>query len=256
MQQPLATRDRASGTFVQELERHGGDRRARGRDAGFAVPQPRHHDGRAATRSRARTSRTRSPGGKPALDAGIESLPRQRPFLANTEGLMRELQPGVARAAHRRAGARERARRPASRCCRRRRRSTAAWSRCCRSCRRSPTTRSSRAASSTRPSSSSRCGPTLDYLAPDADRLQLPDAVVPQHLLAAERGRPQRHLAAVHHRHHAAGPEQRGRPVVGAGQRPDGGQPPAHQPVPEHRGAGPAARVRVGQRAVPGRPAP
>jgi virulence factor Mce-like protein len=34
-------------------------------------------------------------GGKPALDAGIESLPRQRPFLANTEGLMRELQPGV-----------------------------------------------------------------------------------------------------------------------------------------------------------------
>jgi phospholipid/cholesterol/gamma-HCH transport system substrate-binding protein len=34
-------------------------------------------------------------GGKPALDAGIESLPRQRPFLANTEGLMRELRPGI-----------------------------------------------------------------------------------------------------------------------------------------------------------------
>jgi hypothetical protein len=33
--------------------------------------------------------------GKPALDAGIESLPRQRPFLANTEGLMRDLRPGV-----------------------------------------------------------------------------------------------------------------------------------------------------------------
>lgn len=33
--------------------------------------------------------------GKPALDAGIESLPNQRPFLNNTEGLMRELQPGV-----------------------------------------------------------------------------------------------------------------------------------------------------------------
>ena len=32
---------------------------------------------------------------KPALDAGIESLPRQRPFLANTTGLMRELQPGA-----------------------------------------------------------------------------------------------------------------------------------------------------------------
>ena len=34
-------------------------------------------------------------GGKPALDAGIESFPRQRPFLANTEGLMRELRPGI-----------------------------------------------------------------------------------------------------------------------------------------------------------------
>ena len=34
-------------------------------------------------------------GGKPALDAGIESLPRQRPFLANAEGLMRELRPGA-----------------------------------------------------------------------------------------------------------------------------------------------------------------
>src|SRR4051812_32931963 len=32
---------------------------------------------------------------KPALDAGIEGMPRQRPFLANTEGLMRELQPGA-----------------------------------------------------------------------------------------------------------------------------------------------------------------
>lgn len=34
-------------------------------------------------------------GGKPALDAGIENLPLQRPFLANTEALMRELQPGA-----------------------------------------------------------------------------------------------------------------------------------------------------------------
>lgn len=33
--------------------------------------------------------------GKPALDAGIENLPRQRPFLANSEALARELQPGV-----------------------------------------------------------------------------------------------------------------------------------------------------------------
>jgi virulence factor Mce-like protein len=34
-------------------------------------------------------------GGRPALDAAIRSFPIQRPFLANTEGLFRELRPGV-----------------------------------------------------------------------------------------------------------------------------------------------------------------
>jgi phospholipid/cholesterol/gamma-HCH transport system substrate-binding protein len=34
--------------------------------------------------------------GKPALDEAIKDFPQQRPFLANTEGLMRELRPGVA----------------------------------------------------------------------------------------------------------------------------------------------------------------
>jgi ABC-type transporter Mla subunit MlaD len=33
--------------------------------------------------------------GKPALDEAIRDFPRQRPFLANSEGLMRELRPGV-----------------------------------------------------------------------------------------------------------------------------------------------------------------
>ena len=49
-----------------------------------------------------------------------------------------------------------------------------------------------------------------------ADDLQLRRALVPQHRLAAVRGRPERHLAALHHHRHAAGPEQRGRPVLGA----------------------------------------
>jgi phospholipid/cholesterol/gamma-HCH transport system substrate-binding protein len=35
-------------------------------------------------------------GGVPALDTAIETLPVQRPFLRNTEGLFRELQPGAA----------------------------------------------------------------------------------------------------------------------------------------------------------------
>ncbi len=34
-------------------------------------------------------------GGKPALDAGIENLPKQRPFLADTQGLMHDLRPGA-----------------------------------------------------------------------------------------------------------------------------------------------------------------
>ena len=63
-------------------------------------------------------------------------------------------------------------------------------------------------------------------------------------------GDKQRHLAAVHHHRHAAGPEQRGRPVLGARRRPDGRQPPAHQPVPEHGLAGPAEGVRGRQRAL------
>src|SRR3712207_5385999 len=33
--------------------------------------------------------------GRPALDAAIRSFPVQRPFLRNTEGLFRELRPGV-----------------------------------------------------------------------------------------------------------------------------------------------------------------
>ena len=33
--------------------------------------------------------------GSPTLDAGIRGFPRQRPFLANTEGLFRELRPGT-----------------------------------------------------------------------------------------------------------------------------------------------------------------
>ena len=179
-------------------------------------------------------------GGKPALDAGIESLPRQRPFLANTEGLMRELQPGV-RAL--RTAAPELA---------------SALGTGIEVLPKTPPLNQRLESllqelktfaddplvprgiqDTTELVDSLR--PTLDYLAPDADGLQLPDAVVPQHLVAAERGRPQRHLAAVHHRDHPAGAQQRGRPLRGARQRPDGVQPPAHQPVPEHRGAGPAA---------------
>ena len=70
-----------------------------------------------------------------------------------------------------------------------------------------------------------RPSPTLKPIArlrhAGADHLQLHDAVVPQHREPPVRGRHERHLAALHHRRHAAGPEQRGRPVERARQRPD-----------------------------------
>jgi phospholipid/cholesterol/gamma-HCH transport system substrate-binding protein len=80
--------------------------------------------------------------------------------------------------------------------------------------------------------------------APDAhagpDCLQLRRALVPQRQLPAERGRRERDLAAIRPDHHAAGPEQRDRPLLGAVQRRRSrpGQLitklPAHEPVPEH----------------------
>ena len=188
-------------------------------------------------------------GGVPALDTAIRTLPIQRPFLRNTEGLFRELQPGAA------------------------------------ALRRYAPTIADALVEGTRtlprtPPFNRRLASLLDELQvfaedpqvrqglqathrhapvaqPDAgvhhtgpDRLQLPDAVVPQRLVAAERRRPQRHVAALHHRRHAAGPEQRGRPGVRARERADRGEPPPHQPVSEHGRARPAARVRGGQRAV------
>ena len=60
--------------------------------------------------------------------------------------------------------------------------------------------------------------PTLAASRP-ARRLQLHRRCCSATSPAAVRGRRQRHLAAVHHHRHPAGPEQRGRPVLGAGQR-------------------------------------
>ena len=127
-----------------------------------------------------------------------------------------------------------------------------ARARCSTSCRRSPRTRWCRAGS-TRPTehAAHRSNPTLAFLDAGPDRLQLRrrcGSATSRSLLSE--GDAQRHVAALHHHRHAAGAQQRGRPVVGAGQRADARQPPPHEPVPEHGGAGSAAGVRGGQRAV------
>ena len=70
---------------------------------------------RASPTSRARSCRTRSAAARPRSTTAIEDFPQQRPFLANSEGLFRELRPGVRGAVDRRARPRRRARRSARR---------------------------------------------------------------------------------------------------------------------------------------------
>ena len=99
-----------------------------------------------------------------------------------------------------------------------------------------------------------RSSPTLAFVAPAQTTCNYIALFFRNIASLLSEGDAQRHLAALHHRRHAAGPEQRGHAVLRAGQRAERGQPPAHQPVPEHRLARPAARVRGRQRAVPGGP--
>ena len=192
-------------------------------------------------------------GGPPALDEGIKDFPQQRPFLANSEALFAELRPGVRRAA-----------RPPRRTWPTRSRS--ARPRCARSV---AFNNSLKPAFEALERFAEDPLVTLgvndlaehgdDPVADDRpsgagpDGVQLRDAVVPQRRQPAQRRRRQRHQPALHHHRHAAGAQQRGRPVVGARQRrrpgPEG-QLPALQPVPEHRVARAAEGVRGRQRAL------
>ena len=218
--QNLSAPETGLGRLRHRAQRRRGDRRARPAETQASLF--RNLDATmAALREVARPYIQDSiTGGKPALDAGIESLPRQRPFLRNTEGLMVELRPGV-RALRTAAPVLSDALQtgievlPKTPPLNRRLDSLLQEVKVFADDPLVP-----RGIQNTTDLVKS-LRPTLDYLAPTQTGLQLRDAVVPQHLLAAERGRPQRHLAALHHRHHPAGPQQRGRPVVGARQRPD-----------------------------------
>ena len=150
-------------------------------------------------------------GGVPALDTAIRTLPEQRPFLRNTEGLFRELRPGAAAlrtSAPTIADALEEGvdvlpahaavQRPAG-----------VAARGGRAVRRGPDGAARPQRHHHRPA---LARPHARLRHPGPDRLQLRDAVLPQHLVAAQRRRPQRHVAALHHRRHPAGAQQRGRP--------------------------------------------
>ena len=179
---------------------------------------------------------------RPRCDAAIARAARSSARSWPTaRRFFRELRPGVAALRTRRAGPGRRARRSARRRCAAPSRSTSASSRRSRRCSASPRTRWSPLGVQDLDEHRARSlDPTLADLTPAQTVCNYVTLLVPQRRLAAERGRQQRHVAALHHRRHAAGPQQRGRPVVGARQRArPQRQLPAHQPVPEHRGAGP-----------------
>ena len=210
--------------------------------------EPRHHVPRAA-RGRAPVHPGVDHRRRRALDTAIRTCPIQRPFLRNTEGLFRELRPGVPRCAGTRRRSPTRSR----------------WAR--RTLPRTPpfNRRLARCSTSSQnfaddpqvPSGLRGLDRHVAVAQPDAGFLA-PAQTVCNYLTLLFRNASccsatatQRHLAALHHGRPAAGPEQRGRPVVRAGQRArPQDEPPAHQPVSEHGVAGPAAGVRGGQRAV------
>ena len=187
--------------------------------------------------------------GRPALDAAIRSFPIQRPFLRNTELLFADLRPGV-RALRTAApdlasaltvGTRTLTRSPAFN-----RRLASLLEELQRVRQRPGRPARHQADGGDARDAEEAARPPRAGPAP----VQLRDAVVPQRLLAAVRGRQPRHLAAVHHHRHPAGPQQRGRPLVGARQRPDLRQLPALEPVSEHGVARPDQGVRGRERAV------
>ena len=241
--------------FVRGARAHGGDRRARSAETQAALFRNLDTTFARARRRRAPVLQDSISGGPPALDAAIEDFPQQRPFLANSEAPLPRAAARASRALRDRgAGPRRRARRSARRRCSARSRSTTRLEptfEALAALRRGPAghARRQRPRRARRRSST----PTVAHLTPvqtvcNYVTLWFRNVVEP-----AQRGRRQRHRPALHHHRHAAGPEQRGRPVVGA--RPTAasghaGQLPAHQPVPEHRLAGPAEGVRGRQRAL------
>ena len=214
---------------------------------------------RSARASRGRSSRTRSPTGRPRSTTAIADFPQQRPFLANTRRLFRELQPGVAGAARppRRTWPTRSTIGTPTLPSARSRSTSSLEPRLRGAASASPRTRWSRSASSDLDQHRRRSlDPTLAYLDAGPDGLQLRDAVVPQRRPALlsdgdRNGTWQRFIIIAT----PQGPNNEGGPssAPANGGVPGAGQLPAHQPVPEHRLAGPAEGVRGRQRALPRR---
>ena len=202
------------------------------------------------------------PGDDLELAAGArtrrsEGFPQQRPFLRNSTALFRELKPGVAVLP-------DDARRSwptRSRSAPGRSRRTPAFNerprgRLRRARRTSPTDPLVPPGIQRLNDTVESLRPTLKFLTPAQTVCNYATLWFRNIVEPAVGGRQERHLAALHHHRDAAGPEQRGRPVERA--RPTAADRPGNylhaNPLPEHRRAGPDARVRGGQRGLQRRP--
>ena len=214
-------RHATSRRFFAALGDAARDRRAGRRGAGRAVRRTSTPRSPRSPRSRGRSSRTRSPRGRPRSTPRSSRSRSSGRSCATPRACSASCARACARCAPRRPTSPTRSRSARRRCARSpalnrrlasllRELQTFARTRWCRSAS-SGLTETRRGAATRRSTTSRRPRLHCNYI----------DAVVPQRRLAAVRGRRERHLAAVHHHRHAAGPQQRGRPVVGARERPD-----------------------------------
>jgi len=242
----LADRPHTARALHRGARAHVGDRRPGRRPAGVAVRQPRHDV------LRLRVDRPALPAGlDQRRSAGRADRDRGAAQAAPVPGQQRRLLPRAATgrqgAVGRRArpGRRVHGRRPGAEAVGAAQQGPQADLPVAAALRRGPAGRARRPGSQQH-GEDRRPAVRHDHAVPD--QVQLLDAAVPQRRLGPERGRHQRHRAALHDRRHAAGPQQRGQPVVRPRRRPDARQLPARQPVPEHRRTGPDPGVRGGQR--------
>ena len=250
--EPVRPATRASTRFFGELGDAARDRRARGRDAGRAVRAT-------STRRSPRCDTVARPFIQESISEGPAGARRGDPRRSRTSGRSwptpRACSASCARACARCAPprptwpTRSTVGTPTLR--RARRRSTAGSRRCstARDVRRGPAGPARRRGPDR--DGRRRCEPTLDFLAPAQTVCNYLDAVVPQRRLAAvaratRNGTWQRFIIIAT----PQGPNNEGGPSSAPANGPTVGQLPAHQPVPEHRVAGPAEGVRGRQRAL------
>ena len=189
----------------------------------------------------------------PALDAAIRNFPRQRPLLARAEGLFRELRPGARalRARRRRPRGRADAGTPTLRRTPPFNDRLASLLAAVQGVAEDPL---ARAGIRRLTETADALRPTLDYVAPAQTTCNYAALLFRNAASLLSDGDMtgtwQRFIIIPT----PQGPNNEGSPSSAPADGPARVEPPPHEPVPAHRGARAAGRVRGGQRAVPARP--